>query len=136
VGQRGEDVGRRDGRHEHLLVGPALRRGSQILDVGLHRRLATIGDRARADVDAELTGVAAPPEPFSEAIGPRVIVGEVEVLAAGGPGAAVLPGRRRLALETGEALHDVAEEARLALLAIGDDVDTGPGLPPAHALPP
>ena len=36
--------------------------------------------------------------------------------------------RNRLALEAGEALHDVAEEARFALLAVGDDIDTGLGL--------
>ena len=125
VGQRGEDVGRRDGRHEHLFVGPALHRDSEILDVGLHRGLAPVGDRPRADIDAELAGVAAPPEPFRDAIGPCVVVGEVEVLAARGTGAAFLPGRRRLALEAGEALHDVTEEARLALLAVGDDVEAG-----------
>src|SRR5262249_13735030 len=130
VGQRGEDVGRRDGRQEHLLVGPALHRDSQIVDIGLHCRLAPVGDRPRADVDAELACVAASAEALRDAIGPRVIVGEVQVLAAGGAGAALLPWRRRLALEADKALHDVAEEARLALLAVGDDVDTGLGLPP------
>jgi hypothetical protein len=44
-----------------------------------------------------------------------------------------LPARRGLALEAGEAIHDVAEEARLPLLTVGDDVDAGVGLP-AHDL--
>src|SRR5262249_13192371 len=60
--------------------------------------------------------------------GPRVEVREVEVFAAGGARASVLPWRRRLALEAGEAIDDVTEEARLALLAVGDHVDAGVGL--------
>src|SRR5262245_66682150 len=59
----------------------------------------------------------------------RVVVREVQELAAARAGAPLLPRWRRLALEAGEALHDVAEEARLALLAVGDDVDTGLRLP-------
>jgi hypothetical protein len=72
--------------------------------------------------------VAASPEPLGDAIGPRVVLGEVEVLPARRARAAVLTGRCGLALEACEALDDVAEEARLPLLAIGDDVDAGVGL--------
>ena len=42
---------------------------------------------------------------------------------------AVLSGWGRMAVEAGEALDDIPEEARLALLAVGDDVDTGVRLP-------
>jgi hypothetical protein len=44
-----------------------------------------------------------------------------------------LPRRCRLALEASEAFHDVAKEARLALLAVRDDVNADLGLP-AHDL--
>src|SRR5262249_9640316 len=61
--------------------------------------------------------------PFRDTLGPRVVVGERLILAPHGPRVALLAGARRPPLEAVEPLDDVAEEARLALLAVGDDVD-------------
>src|SRR3989442_8529754 len=63
-----------------------------------------------------------------DAVGPRIVIGERPVLAAGAPGVAFLTRRRRCAREAVEALHDVAEEARLALLPVGHDIDARLGL--------
>src|SRR5207244_3499382 len=73
---------------------------------------------------------AATTRPLRDALGPRIVVGERPVLAAGAPGVAFLTRRRRRAREAVEALHDVAEEARLALLTVRHDVDARLGLLP------
>src|SRR5262249_10321749 len=101
-------------------------------DLELHRRLASVADRPRADVDPELPRVAAAPDPLGDAFGPRVLIGKVQILAAARASASFLARRHRLTLEAGEALHDVAKEARLALLAVRDDVDADLGLPAHH----
>src|SRR5262249_3503709 len=98
-------------------------------DVELHRGLASVAHRPRAHIDSELPRVAPSADALCDALGPRVVLGEVEVLAAARAGAAFLSRWRGLTLEAGEALDDVAKEARLALLAVGDDVDAGVGLP-------
>src|SRR5919197_406026 len=66
--------------------------------------------------------------PLGDAFGPRVVLGERAILTARPAGIAFLSRRRGLASEAVEALDDVAEEARLPLLAVGDDVDARVGL--------
>ena len=124
-----EDVRRRDCRHEHCFVGQPLQRVSEIVDVGPNRRVPLVADRPRADVDAMPAIAAATARPLRDALGPGVVVGERPVLAARVPGVAFTTRRRGLAREAVEALDDVAEEARLALLTVGDDVDARRGLP-------
>src|SRR5262249_55530694 len=87
-----------------------------------------VADRPRADIDPMPAITPAPACPFRDALGPRVVVGKGAILAAGRTGVTLLPGRRGPALEAGEALDDVAEEACLALLGVGDHVDAGRGL--------
>ncbi len=82
-----------------------------------------VADGPRADINAIPAVAPATTRPFRDAFGPRVVIGESPIVAAGGPQVPFLPLRCRLALEAGEAFDDVTEEARLALLPIGDDVD-------------
>src|SRR2546425_8762461 len=119
----GEDVRGRDGRHKHFFVGQALQRGLDALDVSLNRRVSLVADGPDADVDAELAAATTAARPLRDALGPRVVVGERSIVPAPVPRVAFLSRRRRLAGETVEALDDVAEETRLALLPVGDDVD-------------
>src|SRR5262249_11900927 len=133
VRERREDVRGRNRRHEDLFVAQPLQRELDVLDVGTNRRVALVADRPGADVDAVPVAIAAAPaRPLGDALGPRVVVGKGLVLTAAAARVAFLAGGRRLAGEAVEALDDVTEEARLALLAVGDDVDTGLGLPAHH----
>src|SRR5262249_2359160 len=117
---------------EDLLVTEAFHRGREVLEVGPDRRVPLVAHRARADVDTVAVAIAAAAAgPFRDALGPRVVLGKVPVFSADASGIALLPGGRRLGREAVEALDDVGEEGRLALLAVGDDIDAGLGLP-AH----
>src|SRR5215831_8180498 len=68
--------------------------------------------------------------PFRDALGPRIVLGERPILPAGSPRVGLVALGRRFAFESVEALDDISEEARLALLAVRDHVDACLGLLP------
>ncbi len=125
VRRRSLDVRRRDRRHERLGGADALERRLERIEVGLELGLALVGDRAGADHECA-------PAPRTDLLGDGrlIIVGKVSRLARVGERARP----RALAfLEAGEALCGIGDEARLAHLAVADDIEPGRGLL-AHAL--
>ena len=87
------------------------------------RLVAPIADRPGAGIDALPAPSASTAKRFGDALGPRVVVGKSEVLPARRPRPWLLTRSGQLALKAAESLDDVAEEARFALLAVGDDID-------------
>ena len=113
------DVRRRDRRHEDLLGARARRRLPEVGDVGGDRVVPGVGDRAgRAHVHRERRAALH---------GGLVELGEVARLPRLAPRVAGAVGDR---LEAAETVVDVGEEARLADLAVVDDVDPPVALQP------
>ena len=111
----------------------ALHRRLEVVDVRLDRLVALIADRPGAGIDAAVPAPSASPaKRFGDALGPRVVVGKSEVLPARRARSHLLARSGRLALEAAESFDDVAEEARFALLAVGDDIDARFDLLPHH----
>jgi hypothetical protein len=95
----------------------------EVRDVCLDRRVAFIADRSGADIGIPPAATAATAERRSDALGPRVIVGESKILPAGRAWSHLFAGRGRLALEAVKSFDDIGEEARFALLAVSDNID-------------
>src|SRR5262245_11856020 len=133
VGKGRRDVRRSDRGHKDILVNLAPHCRLEVIDVLLDRLVAPVADRPGADIDAALPAPsAASAKRFGDALGPRIVVGKREIFPARRPWSALLTRSGRLTLEAAESLDDVAEEARFALLAVGDDVDARFDLPPHH----
>ena len=122
VGKSCRDVGRRDRGHEDIFVGQALGCRFEIGDVRLDGLVASVADRPGASINAVASPSASPAKRFGDALGPCIVLREGEILPAGCAWSHC-PRSGRLALEAVEAFDNVAEEARFALLAIGDDID-------------
>ena len=114
------DARGRDGRDEGLLGAGARERGLEVLDVGLHVLPALVGDGPGADHVQGPHGRAR-----HRPRAPRVELREGPHLSRSAPRAT---GRLRVRLEPGQPLVDVGNEARLAHLAVVDDVDAELGL--------
>ena len=110
------DVGRRDRRHEDFFDLHAVERRLEIVDVALQMRVALVGDRPGADH----VGVARGDVRLGVEFRKR------QALARGRP----LIARAGLGVDlvAAEPLVDVADEARLAVFAVVDDVDAELGL--------
>ena len=105
----GEDVGRRDRRHEDFFVGQPLQRRLEVVDVRLDRGVPLVADRPRAHIHAESAIAAATARPLRDALGPLVIVWERAVLPARLSGIALLP-RRPGSFKCGLNLAQTIEE--------------------------
>src|SRR5215475_1710454 len=124
VGKSRRDVGRGDRWHEHVLVGLTLHCRLEVVDVFLDRFVASVADRPGAGIDTAMPAPSASAaKGFGDTLGPRVVVGKGEVLSACRARSHLLTWSERLALEAAESFDDVAEEARFALLTVGDDID-------------
>src|SRR4029453_2069495 len=133
VGKGRCHVGRSNRRQEDGLVGLTFHCRLEVVDVLLDGLMAPIADRPGAGVDAALPAPSASSaKRFGDTLGPGVVVGKSEVLPTRRPRPRLLTRSGRLALEAAESLDDVAEEARFALLAVGDDIDTRFDLLPHH----
>ncbi len=99
-----------------------MERSLEVVDVGLHRVLPHVRDRA----DAHYGRASAPAR-----LGAGVLLIELaEGLAVAAPIAdGALAGVWRARLEAGQPVAHVAGEVRLAELSVADDVDTDGGLP-------
>src|SRR5262249_20952560 len=85
---------------------------------------APVAHRPGAGVDAAVPAPStSAAKGFGDTLGPRIVVGKREVLPACRARSHLLTWSERLALEAAESFDDVAEEARFALLTVGDDID-------------
>src|SRR5262245_2422434 len=94
-------------------------------NVGLHRRVSLIADGSRTSIDTVLAVATATAKACRDALRPGVVVGERQIFSARYPWVTYLFRRDRLQLEAVEAIVDIPKEAFLALLTIGDNIDTG-----------
>src|SRR5262249_28051871 len=110
--------------HDLVLVVLTLPCRLEVVVVFLDRFWPPVADRPGAGSDpATPAPSASTAERLGDTLGPRVIVGKRDVLSACRARSHLLTWSGRLALEAAESFDDVAEEARLALLAVGHDID-------------
>src|SRR5215467_893771 len=94
-------------------------------NVGLHRRVSLVADGSRTGIDTVLAIATSTASACRDALRPGVVVGERQIFSARCPWVADLSRRDWLQLEAAEAIVDITKEAFLALLTIGDNIDTG-----------
>ena len=122
VGKSSRDVRGRDRGNEDVFVGQAFSCRLEVCNIRLDRLVTSIADRSGASINVVTPPSASTAKRFGDTLGPCIVLGEGEILSTG---CARSHGPRSggLALEAVESFDNVAEEARFALLAIGDDID-------------